>query len=91
MAELTWYILDTLDEFLSGLRAYALSRQKPTFLIHLLTTYKSGVQKYGNEKFTDLVEILKYFNMQYLEYGFIKIVRDDDPDSQGTYFIAKIA
>lgn len=90
MAELTWYTLDTLDEFLSALRTYALSRQKPTFLIHLLTTYKPGTQKYGTEKFTNLDEILKYFNMQNLEYGFIKTARDDDPDSQGTYFIAKI-
>lgn len=91
MAQLTWYILDTLDEFLSALRTYALSRQKPTFLIHLLATYKPGTQEYGTEKFTNLDENLKYFNMQYLEYGFIKTVRDDDPDSQSTYFIAKIA
>lgn len=90
MAELTWYILDTLDEFLSGLRIYAQSRPKPTFLIHLLTTYKSGTQKYGTDKFTNLEEILEYFNMQYLEYGFIKTVRDDDPECQGTFFVAKI-
>lgn len=44
MAELTWYTLDTLDEFLSSLRTYALSRQKPTFLIHLLTTYKPEIR-----------------------------------------------
>lgn len=58
MAELTWYTLDTLDEFLSALLTYALSRQKPTFLIHLLTTYKPGTQKYGTEKFTNSDGIL---------------------------------
>jgi len=90
MSELTWYTLDTLDDFLSGLKTYALSRQKPTFLIHLLTTYKSGTQKFGTDKFTNLEEILEYFNLQYLENGFIRTVREGDPDSQGTYFVAKI-
>jgi hypothetical protein len=90
MAELTWYTLDSLDSFVSGLKTYALKRAKPTFLIHLLATYKPGIQKFGTEKFSTLEEILDYFNFQYLESGFIKTVRDDDPDSQGTYFIARI-
>jgi SAM-dependent methyltransferase len=90
MAELTWYTLESLDEFLSGLKTYALHRKNPTFLIHLLTTYEPGIQKYGADKFTNLQEILKYFNMQYLEYGFIKTAKEDDRHSQGTYFVAKI-
>jgi SAM-dependent methyltransferase len=90
MAELTWYTLDTLDEFLSGLEDYARQRLRPTFLIHLLTTYEPGIQKYGADKFTNLQEILKYFNMQYLEYGFIKTAKEADQESQGTYFVAKI-
>jgi SAM-dependent methyltransferase len=90
MAEITWYILDDLDSFLSRCREYASSRQRPTYLIHLLTTYAPGVQKYGREKFTNLDEILRYFKLSTIESGYIKTPRGDDPDSQGTYFIAKV-
>ncbi len=88
MAEITWYVLDQLDEFLDNLRGYAKRRKKPTFLIHLLTTYEPGVQEYGNEKFTNLEEILKYFKLKYLEYGFVCKLSSDDQKSQGTYFIS---
>ena len=90
MAELTWYILTELDSFLVELSEYAKFREKPTFLIHLLATYAPGVQKYGREKFTTHQEILKYFNLNYLESGFIKTVRPDDSDSQGSYFLARL-
>ena len=90
MAELSWYVLDTLKDFISRLKSYGQSRNKPTYFIHLLATYEEGVQKYGTEKFTNLDEILAFFGMQYLEWGFIKTVREDDEKSQGTYFIAKI-
>jgi predicted TPR repeat methyltransferase len=91
MAELTWYVLDSLEDYISRLKSYALLREKPTFFIHLLATYEKGVQKYGSDKFTNLDEILAYFNMQYLETGFIKTQREDDEKSQGTYFIAKLS
>jgi SAM-dependent methyltransferase len=90
MAELTWYVLESLDDFLIKLKHYATNRENPTFLIHLLTTYEVGKQLYGRDKFTTLEEVLKYFNLKYLEYGFIHTVRIDDPVSQGTYFIAKV-
>ena len=90
MAELTWYVLDSLDEYISNLKSYAILRKKPTFFIHLLATYEEGTQKYGSDKFTNLDEILAYFKMQYLESGFIKTLREDDEKSQGTYFIAKL-
>ena len=89
MAEITWYVLDELDVFLSNCRKYASDRQRPTYLIHLLTTYATGVQQYGREKFTNLDEIVKYFGLETLESGFVKTPRESDPDSQGTYFIAK--
>ena len=53
-------------------------RKKPIFLIHLLTTYNLEVQKYGVDKFTNLDEILKFFNLDYLESGLIKTHREDD-------------
>lgn len=90
MAEITWYVLDDLDLFIKNLRAAKKGRSKPIFLIHLLTTYPPGIQKYGSDKFTTLDEILKYFNLNYLETGFIKTPREDDANSQGTYFVAEI-
>jgi SAM-dependent methyltransferase len=84
MAELTWYILDDLDKFISNIKQYAKDRNRPTFLIHLLVTYDDGVQQYGKDKFTNLDEILKYFNLDYVEYGFVKGV------SQGTFFVASL-
>ena len=90
MAELTWYILESLEQYLKDLKKYAISRSTPIFLIHLLATYKPGVQKYGLDKFTNHDEILEYFGMNYLESGFIATQNEDDNDSQGTYFIAEV-
>ncbi len=90
MAEITWYVLDDLDKFLVSLKHYAKQSQEPVFLIHLLATYEPGVQKYGADKFTNLDEIIKYFNLEYLEYGFVKTVTEFDDKSQGTYFVAKV-
>ncbi len=89
MAEITWYILEDLDEFLIRLKQYSKHSKTPVFLIHLLATYEPGVQKYGADKFTNLEEIIKYFNLEYLEYGFVKTVTSFDDKSQGTYFVAK--
>jgi len=90
MAEITWYVLDDLDSFIKNLKKAKKQRKKSVFLIHLLTTYAPGVQKYGVDKFINLDEILRYFNMDYLEYGLINTPREDDKKSQGTYFVAKI-
>jgi SAM-dependent methyltransferase len=90
MAEITWYVLDDLDKFLVLLKKYAKHSKEPVFLIHLLATYEPGVQKYGADKFTNLDEIIKYFNLEYLEYGFVKTVTEFDDKSQGTYFVAKV-
>ncbi|MBF0556677.1 MAG: methyltransferase domain-containing protein [Nitrospirae bacterium] len=65
MAEITWYVLDKLDNFIEFLK----TEMPNTYLIHLLTTYPEGVQKYGKEKFTNLQQIMSYFGAQYLEYG----------------------
>ena len=90
MAEITWYVLDDLNSFLKEIKNFAKNKETPTFLIHLLATYEPGVQKYGADKFTNLGEILKYFNLDYLEYGFVKTKTEFDENSQGTYFVAKI-
>ena len=90
MAEITWYVLDELDQFLDQLRKHARKRDRPTYLIHLLSTYAPGVQEYGLNYFTDLDGILKYFDLDYLESGFISSPRPDDPHSRGTYFVARV-
>jgi hypothetical protein len=82
MAEITWYVLDKLDEFLRFMK----ENFGDTYLIHLLVTYPPGVQKYGREKFTCLSEILKYFGMYYLEWGEI---RQSDNDTAKTFFLGR--
>lgn len=81
MAEITWYVLEKLDNFITFLK----SDLPNTYLIHLLTTYPEGVQQYGKDKFTNLQEIMSYFKMRYLEWGEISF-----PEVEGckrTYFI----
>lgn len=90
MSELTWYVLDELEEFLEKLKAYSRARKKPTYLVYLLTTYAQGEQKYGTEYFTDLEGILSYFGLTYLEYGQVFSAKPNHTHSHGTYFIAKI-
>lgn len=65
MSEITWYILDKIDNFLKFLK----EKMKNTYLIHLLTVYPEGIQKYGRDKFTDLKGIMEYFKMEYLAWG----------------------
>ena len=82
MAEITWYVLDKLNEFL-----FFLKNEFPsTYLIHILITYPPGLQKYGTEKFTNLDEIMSYFRMNYLEWGEI---HQYDNDSTKTYFLGQ--
>lgn len=64
MADVTWYVLDKLDAFLDFYRSLENVR-----LLHILVTYPPGVQKYGTDKFTTLDEILRYFNLNYEEFG----------------------
>ena len=90
MAEITWYVLDDLDAFIKNLKNQKKNRTQPIFLIHLLATFAPGIQKYGTNKFTNLNEILNYFNLDYLESGFIKTPKEYDTNSQATYFVAKI-
>ena len=90
MSEITWYILDSLDEFLFNIKSFAKEKNSPFFLIHILATYKNNVQRYGRDKFTNLDEIKEYFDLDYLEAGYIEVKRSDS-DSRGTYFIAQIS
>ena len=90
MSEITWYILDSLDDFLFNIKSFAKEKNSPFFLIHILATYKNDVQRYGQDKFTNLEGIKEYFDLDYLEAGYIEVKRSDG-DSRGTYFIAQIS
>lgn len=82
MPEITWYVLDKLDAFISFLR----QEMKGIYLLHILTVYPPGVQKIGCDKFTNIEEILSYFKMEYVEWGNIYY-----PESNiQTYFLGKI-
>jgi SAM-dependent methyltransferase len=65
MAEVTWYVLDHLQDFLHFLRA----ELPDTYLLHLLNVYPPGVQTYGVDFFTDLHGIKRCFGMRCLESG----------------------
>ena len=82
MAEITWYVLEKLDHFLAYLR-----KHPEVYLIHLLTTYPEGVQKYGKGSFTNLEGIKKYFAMNFLEFG--EIGYSDFHGEKRTYFIGR--
>ena len=83
MAEITWYILDKLDRFIAFLK----TEIPNTYLIHLLTTYPKGIQKYGKDKFTNLQEIMSYFGAEYKEWGEISYPEMDG--CKRTYFLGR--
>lgn len=70
MPEITWYVLEHLNAFLEFLK----TKLPDTFLLHMLMTYDPGVQAYGKDYFTNLDEILSFFNMKYLESGKVNLV-----------------
>jgi SAM-dependent methyltransferase len=90
LSEVTWYILPKLKEFLTFLQSYAQQRTSKVFLIHILSIYESGDQKYGTDFFVDLSGILNFFNLNFLEYGQISSVKDNGTISSGTFFVGEI-
>lgn len=89
-SEISWYILPTLREFLVFLQKYARSQSNKIFLIHLLSIYNPGEQRHGLDFFVDLPGILKFFNLNFLEYGQISSDKGNGTMSSGTFFIAEV-
>lgn len=83
MAEMTWHVLEKLDAFLEFLR----EEMPEVQIIHLLNTYPPGVQQYGKEKFTNLTEIMAYFNLNYSEWG--EITYPEFDGCKRTYFLGR--
>ena len=90
MSEITWYVLPQLKNFLKNLSKLKAEVDEPIYIIHLLTTYKDGFQQYGSDYFTNVEDILSYFGLNYLEYGYINCAKELDSESSGTYFVAKV-
>jgi SAM-dependent methyltransferase len=82
MAEITWYILEKLDNFLRLIKI----KIPNILLLHLLTIYPEEKQKYGKNYFKSLPEIMEYFNMKYLEWGELHTINND---TIRTFFIGK--
>jgi SAM-dependent methyltransferase len=57
MDEVTWYVLDKLDEFKSLLS----ENFKGISFLHTLRQYPEGTQRYGKEYFTNLKGFMDYF------------------------------
>jgi predicted TPR repeat methyltransferase len=81
MSNITWYVLPQLNLFLKYLK----KNHKNKYLIHSLSVYGKK-QKYGNNFFTNLNEITKYFNLKYITTG--ELINKDK--SGFTFFLAKI-
>lgn len=82
LAEISWYVLEKLERFLDFYK-----RLDNVYLVHLLNIYPKNVQKYGVDYFTTLDEIMRFFSLRYMEYGFAAL--DSDNGCQRTWFIAK--
>ena len=81
MSEISWYILPKLKEFTKFLK----TNFKNKYLIHTLAIYHPKKQKYGIDYFTNLKELLKFFNLNYIEYG------EKWNSKEGrTFFLAKL-
>ena len=81
LAEVSWYVLPELKEFLNFLK----KNFKNKYIIHTLAIYHPNKQKYGKNYFKNLKEILRFFNLDYLEYG-EKWTKEEGR----TFFLAKI-
>lgn len=79
MSQISWYILPKLKKFLDYLK----NNFPDIIIIHTLVTYTNEDQKYGREFFTNMDEILRFFDMNYLEKGSYS----ESSDNTRTYFV----
>jgi len=68
LAEISWYILDKIDEFQRFLKNEYYGGE--VAFLHTLMTYSPGEQKYGGEYFSDLQGIMNYWTcVDFLQWG----------------------
>jgi SAM-dependent methyltransferase len=85
MCGLTWCILDRFEEVLATIKVCF----PGAFLFHQLTFYGPGQQKYGNEYFTNLDELIPFFSDMTIEETFVHKLHPSD-GSHNTLLIAKV-
>ena len=81
LAEISWYVLPELKNFLQFIK----KNFKNKYIIHTLAIYHPGKQQYGRKYFKNLKGILKFFDLEYIEYG-EKWTKEEGR----TFFLAKI-
>jgi len=59
LAEISWYVLEKLPAFFKFLK----EEMSGVSILHLLMTYAEGEQKYGKEYFSNLKEIMSYWDV----------------------------
>lgn len=67
MCEISWYVLEKLEKFISMCR----NRLPDVRLIHILTVYPPDEQRYGKSYFQDFEGIKDYFNVDIIEQAVI--------------------
>ena len=67
MDEVTWYVLEKLDEFKNLISKHF----NGISFLHTLRQYPQGTQQYGKDYFTDLKGFMKYFEpvVDYSDWG----------------------
>ena len=85
MCGLTWCILDSFEEVLASVKKHF----SGSLLFHTLTFYAPGKQKYGNEYFTSLDELIPYFSDMTVEETFVHRLYPND-GSYNTLVVARI-
>ena len=88
MSQITWYVLDELQNFLKVLGKHA-KTGKPKFLIHSLATYPKKTQTLGLDFFTDGEQKKHFFNLEYI-FSMSTEVQLNGSESQDTMFVAKL-
>lgn len=79
-AEITWYVLEDLDEIFNKMFAYFPNK----YFFHNLVFYK-GKQEYGREYFTNLSEFINYVPFKLIGYSEATAI-DDDTIETSTIF-----
>lgn len=77
LADIMWYILDSLDEINEKL----MKNFQGKYLINNFVTYRDNVQKYGREYFTSTQEFIDYMPFKLIGYGVATTIEDPNIDS----------
>lgn len=85
MVEITWYVLEKLKDFKK-----IISNYKNIGFFHTLNTYPEKEQKYGNEYFTNHLEIINFFSdtINIEEHGVF--CGKEFPGCSRTFFYGKV-